>query len=688
MYSFKFVADTQNFMRNVGKMPDAMKSVTDTAKRTNDALRSIGSVSLQRPREFAKGVGTGFTEVSAQAAQTGKNISKSIAGALPVSMVQNQMQQVKSAIATAFAFTSVQKTAESAIETLAKFEAFEAVLTNVLGGNAAAGRKVMSDIAQFAASTPMQVDELTESWQRLANAGIRPSMKFMANLGDVASSQNKSMKQWVESVLDARMGEFERLKEFGVKAKVDKKTSNIKFTFKGVSKEVKNDENAIVSYLASLGEMQGVKGMMDVISKTTGGQISNLKDQLDLLYLDIGRATKPLISNTLSGLGAGLSHLKTSLPEYLNLATAISKIGIAWLGYKAVVIGSGIISTTIDMVKNAYAGLQFATRIVWMETATLRAMSLSWAQTAFWGTIQAMKSLGGMVVQLFTVNFWQNTLRLGAISTFATMKAGAVSAWQGLMRLPAAILLSAQNMVRLGATSVMTMARYAISTASATFAQWSLNAALLANPIGLTIAGFAVAGAAVYGVIKHWDTIKVYLSQFAAWAWANNPFSWIGNLVSSVFPNFSSSVSGLMTSIKNSFLAGWNYIYNTFVKPVTSFFNGFMDFKIEVPTAKIEGDATTFMENGQKKSVYQEVSDLTSKKGKDKDKKGAGSHISDGLSGVRGDNKITHITNNIKSLIEKVTINVANASGISESGIKEQLTNLLLEAVNDVNYAY
>jgi hypothetical protein len=51
------------------------------------------------------------------------------------------------------------------------------------------------------------------------NRGIKPTKDELINMSDLASSQGKSLNMYVEAMLDAQTGEYERLKEFGIRAK-------------------------------------------------------------------------------------------------------------------------------------------------------------------------------------------------------------------------------------------------------------------------------------------------------------------------------------------------------------------------------------------------------------------------------------------------------------------------------------
>ena len=77
------------------------------------------------------------------------------------------------------------------------------------------------------------------------------------------------MDQLVEGLLDAQTGEFERLKEFGIRA--SKEGDKVKFSFRGITTEVQFTDKAIKDYIISLGNLEGVQGTMKVqMSELTG----------------------------------------------------------------------------------------------------------------------------------------------------------------------------------------------------------------------------------------------------------------------------------------------------------------------------------------------------------------------------------------------------------------------------------
>lgn len=184
-----------------------------------------------------------------------------------------------------------------------EFEKYEAILTNTLGSNKAA-RKEMQMLAEIAAKTPFSLNDLTGSFVKLTNYGLKPSRAELIKYGDLASSVGKGIDQLVEGVSDAVTGEFERLKEFGIKAK--KEGDKITFTFKEQSVVVDNNTQAIKNYILSLGDLQGVAGSMAAIAETLDGRISNIGDAWDRVMNKMGEGSSGVMVPALEGLTSDL----------------------------------------------------------------------------------------------------------------------------------------------------------------------------------------------------------------------------------------------------------------------------------------------------------------------------------------------------------------------------------------------
>lgn len=185
---------------------------------------------------------------------------------------------------------------KSVFETSAKFEKYEKVLENATGSQATA-KSSMQALTNLAKGTVFTVDELTEGYVKMVNRGLRPSQAEMIKLADLAASQGKTFDQLVEAVLDAQTGEFERLKEFGIKAK--KEGENVSLSFKGQTQVVKNNEEAIYQAMIAMGAMTGVAGSNAKQMETLGGKSSNLTDSFQALMKMLGEKLKPVFEGIL-----------------------------------------------------------------------------------------------------------------------------------------------------------------------------------------------------------------------------------------------------------------------------------------------------------------------------------------------------------------------------------------------------
>jgi len=200
------------------------------------------------------------------------------------------------AIAGAFSIQAVIGFAQSVFKVTAEFEKMGSVLKNTLGSGAAAN-VALESIKEFAKTTPFSVQELTASFVKLANQGFTPNVNQMRKLGDLASSTGKSFDQLAEAIIDAQTGEFERLKEFGVRA--SKSGDQVTFSFKGVETQTKFTNEAIRDYLVSLGDYEGVAGASAAISETLGGKVNNLGDAWDGFLNQIGTMLGPILQSAL-----------------------------------------------------------------------------------------------------------------------------------------------------------------------------------------------------------------------------------------------------------------------------------------------------------------------------------------------------------------------------------------------------
>lgn len=216
---------------------------------------------------------------------------------------------IKGFAAPVLAAVSATAALNEVINVTREFESLRASL-EVATGSAQNASQAFGLIQQFAATTPYSLQESTQAFINLVNLGLDPSEEAMRSYGNTASSLGKSLDDMVQAVADAATGEFERLKEFGIKTKSNGDT--ISFTFRGVTETVKNSSAEIQRYLQDLGN-NDFAGAMDKQSQTLNGVISNLGDNWNQLVMSFSQSGPgDIVKETLQAISDGVQDVNST----------------------------------------------------------------------------------------------------------------------------------------------------------------------------------------------------------------------------------------------------------------------------------------------------------------------------------------------------------------------------------------
>ena len=243
-----------------------------------------------------------------------------------------------------------------------KFQSLQASLVTFTGSTEKA-KGAFNILKEFAKTTPFSLDEVVGSFNVLIAQGIKPTEAQLRNFADIAGGTSKSILQFSEAIADASVGEFERLKEFGIKTK--KEGEKLTFTIGDLTKTINNDADSILAALADIGATKFAGGA-ERQAKTLGGAFTNLRDTVDEFMFEIGEA----------GLSAALTDLVLATKGVIqgneSLARSISDKGvkaikgfvdsIRWLNsnfatiYRTmqVVFGAFIVGRLINLGRNLY----------------------------------------------------------------------------------------------------------------------------------------------------------------------------------------------------------------------------------------------------------------------------------------------------------------------------------------------
>lgn len=189
-------------------------------------------------------------------------------------------------MAGAVATIATSLTLMNVVSVQREFDVMNASLVTVTGSSARA-QVEFAWLKEFAATTPYGLSEVTQGFVKMKALGLDPSRAALTSYGNTASAMGKSLNQMIEAVADAATGEFERLKEFGIKAK--QQGDQVSLTFQGVTKTIGNNAAEITQYLKAIGNNEFASAMAER-AKTLDGALSNLGDTWNELYLSVSAA--------------------------------------------------------------------------------------------------------------------------------------------------------------------------------------------------------------------------------------------------------------------------------------------------------------------------------------------------------------------------------------------------------------
>ncbi len=263
----------------------------------------------------------------------------------------------------------VSKFKDVAVET----DKLRASLKTVTGSVEAAGQ-AFAELEKFAGKTPFTLDQSINAFIRMKSLGLDPTEKALTSFGNTASAMGKDLTQMIEAVADASTGEFERLKEFGIRAK--QQGDEVSFTFQGVTTKVGKNADEIVDYLEQIGNAQFAGAMADQM-QALPGLFSNLEDSTNSLFRTIGDlGASDALAGFVRGATEELQTLQGNLPELLTDTEAISDT-LLTLG--SVVIARTLVPSLITL------GTTLVTSTTTMGAAAVAARGLTGAMALLGG---------------------------------------------------------------------------------------------------------------------------------------------------------------------------------------------------------------------------------------------------------------------------------------------------------------
>lgn len=502
----------------------------------------------------------------------------------------------------------------SVVQTSAQFETYQATLETI-EGSADKARQSLDWIADFGKTTPYDVAQVTEAFVALKAYGIDPiADDALRTLGDTASAMGKPLQQAVEAFADAATGEFERLKEFGIKAK--SQGDNVTFAWtkngKEMTKTVKKSSNEIRAFLLeTMGDR--FSGAMDRQSKTWVGMMSNLGDTWTDFQRRIGEAgffddVKANLTRLLDALAVldengtldrwaenlsdtlskalyffeiiterFVTNIKFLIDNWDSLKTPMMIIGalfgfVVARAFPLITIFSLIALATDDLLSYLQGGESIIGDFIeWIQELTGVSETVAQALAGLGGVVGSAFALAFLfapfkVMKLFYKGIKGTLTKLGPmifkiLKSLGPMIVGRFAAMRMAM-LAAVALWGPAVAAKFAALGAVIM-----KGAAAAFA-------LLSNPIGW---GILLAGAA--GLVYYfWDDLK------EGWNWLSGKVGELATMFGDWFANASWAeiLVAVVAPIPTLFFNALNAIFPGIKENIVGMFQGIIDWVLEI----------------------------------------------------------------------------------------------------------
>jgi len=318
--------DVTKAKKSLDDLASASASATTSTDRLSDTTSELGS--------SAKAAGN---EVDANTKKI-DNSYKTMGGS------------VASSIGKVVAALGLMQVGRMFADTVMETEKLRGALTTMTGSTANAAA-AFENLTKFASETPFTLDQSVNAFIKLKALGLDPSERALQSYGNTASAMGKDMMQMIEAVADASTGEFERLKEFGIKAKSE--GDNVALTFQGVTTTIGKNSEEIQEYLLAIGEVQ-FAGAMENQMQRLPGLISNLQDNIDGLFRKLGDSGGINLFGKAISLASGAVLLLTDNLDLIGTALGAAGAAFAVLAAPAAILGG------IAMIQKAVIAMNAA----------------------------------------------------------------------------------------------------------------------------------------------------------------------------------------------------------------------------------------------------------------------------------------------------------------------------------------
>ena len=234
------------------------------------------------------------------------------------SQVSGLQRQIAGIAAATLGAVGAGQTGKFVFGAASEYETAITRLTTLVGTQKAP--QIFKDLQKFAATTPNELPEVIEMFNRLEGAGFelldkKGNVKYdvLTQLGDLAAASGQKLGMLTETMLSAGRGMGSMVDNFtGLSAKAEDGVLAVEMFDRVTGKTVKKlidpkNKAALREFFQAGGRRQGIAGGMEALSKTLEGQQAQIQDALKstavAFYQGFGPHVHKLLLNVINSMG-------------------------------------------------------------------------------------------------------------------------------------------------------------------------------------------------------------------------------------------------------------------------------------------------------------------------------------------------------------------------------------------------
>lgn len=278
--------------------------------------------------------------------------------------IQDVVKQASAAMAAYASFSAASSFVADVVRVRGEFQALNAAFEVMLGSKAAADA-LLKDVATFASTTPFEFGDISAATRSLLAFGVSANdiKSTLKSLGDVSAGVGAPIKEIAEIYGKAKVqGRLfaedinqltgrgipviqELAKQFGV---TDDKVKGLVESGKVGFPEIERAFQSLTAEGSKFG------GMMQKMSGTISGQLSNLKDAWNLMLNDIGKSNEGAISGSINLLGTLVRNYQTVLDILKVLVITYGTYRAALLAHTTAMIIANDVQMGLTITQSLY----------------------------------------------------------------------------------------------------------------------------------------------------------------------------------------------------------------------------------------------------------------------------------------------------------------------------------------------